>query len=291
MTNKSVLGIGINISKKEKSIIQTNLKLEDITLDTASIKDLKIKVKNSITEIEIKDKDLFSYDYIWIQSGWNTTHMAYLLDLYLTQKNIPHNKTNTSITKLSDILILASNNINVPNTYFQNGLKINHTNLTEIESTCKLPCIYKTSLGSLGSNVYLIDKAKDIIQTIMEKRKFNRYIFQEYIPNDFDYRIVVANGIPTSRCKRTRISDEYRNNAALGAKETFINPKEIPFQTLDIAIRSAKALNLNWAGVDVVTDKETGIDYILEVNRRPGLTEESTEIIAAYSYIKGLVGR
>lgn len=291
MTNKSVLGIGINISKKEKEIIQKNLKLEDITLDTASIKDLKIKVKDSVTETEIKDKNLLSYDYIWIQSGWNTTHMAYLLDLYLTQKNIPHNKTNTSITKLSDILILASHNINVPNTYFQNGLKINHQNLSEIENTCKLPCIYKTSLGSLGSNVYLIDKAKDIIQTIMEKRKFNRYIFQEYIPNDFDYRIVVANGVPTSICKRTRINDDYRNNAALGAKETFHNTQDIPLETLDIAIRSAEALNLNWAGVDVVTDKETGIDYILEVNRRPGLTEESTEIVAAYSYIKELVGR
>ncbi|KKQ04327.1 MAG: hypothetical protein US14_C0015G0012, partial [candidate division WS6 bacterium GW2011_WS6_36_26] len=60
---------------------------------------------------------------------------------------------------------------------------------------------------------------------------------------------------------------------------------------IDIAIRSAKALKLKWAGVDVVTDKDTGHNYILEVNRRPGLTEKSTEISAAYKYIKGLVGR
>ncbi len=30
---------------------------------------------------------------------------------------------------------------------------------------------------------------------------------------------------------------------------------------LDIAIRSAKALNLKWAGVDIVTNKNTGKNY------------------------------
>jgi len=291
MINRSVLAIGINTPAEEKILIQKKLKQKDITLDTASIKDIIFEIIDGRISVNINSKDLSKYDYVWIQSGWNTTHMAYLLHLYLKSQDIPHNKTNIHNTKLSDIFHLASKNVLVPNTFFHNGLKVNEQNIEEIEKVCKLPCIYKTSLGSLGDNVFLIDQAENIEKTIKENGKYNRYLFQEYIPNDFDYRVVIANGKSTSVCKRTRVKDKYRNNVALGASEDFIKLKNVPEEVLDIAIQSAKALRLNWAGVDVVTDKDTGINYVLEVNRRPGLTEQSSETTAAYMYIKGLVGR
>ncbi|HOF79063.1 MAG TPA: ATP-grasp domain-containing protein [Candidatus Dojkabacteria bacterium] len=289
MINRTVLAIGINIPAQEKIAIQKKLKLKDITLDVASIKDIIFTIIGGKIDVEIKDKDLKQYDYVWIQSGWNTTHMAYLLHLYLKSKEIPHNKTNAHSTKLSDIFSLASKNILVPNTFFHNGLKVNNENISDIEKICKLPCIYKTSLGSLGSNVYLIDKKTDIEQTIKENGKYNRYIFQEFIPNTFDYRVVISNGKPESVCRRTRIKDKFRNNVALGASEDFVNVKDVSKDILELAIQSAKALKLNWAGVDVVTDTDTGRNYVLEVNRRPGLTVKSSEISAACKYINDLV--
>lgn len=291
MDNRSVLAVGINTPAEEKIIIQDKLKLKDITLDTASIKDIVFEIIDGVITVNIKGKDLKQYDYVWIQSGWNTTHMAYLLHLYLKSQKIPHNRTNSHNTKLSDIFTLAYKGVLVPNTYFHNGLHVSNENITEIAQVCKLPCIYKTSLGSLGCNVFLIDKEEEIRQTIKDNGKYNRYIFQQYIPNDFDYRVVIANGKSTSVCKRTRVTDKFRNNVALGASEEFIKVKDVPVDVIDIAIQSANALKLKWAGVDVVTDKDTGQNYILEVNRRPGLTEKSTEISAAYKYIKGLVGR
>jgi len=291
MENRTVLAVGINTPVEEKVIIQEKLKLKDITLDTASIKDIVFEIIDGVITVNIRGKDLKQYDYVWIQSGWNTTHMAYLLHLYLKSQKIPHNKTNSHNTKLSDIFTLAYKGVLVPNTYFHNGLNVSEDNITEIANVCKLPCIYKTSLGSLGCNVFLVDKKEEIKQTIKENGKYNRYIFQQYIPNDFDYRVVIANSKSTSVCKRTRVTDKFRNNVALGACEEFIKVKDVPMEVIDIAIQSANALKLKWAGVDVVTDKDTGENYILEVNRRPGLTEKSTEISAAYKYIKGLVGR
>lgn len=291
MINRTVLAIGINTPIEEKILIQKKLKLKDITLDTASIKDIVFEIVNGIITVDIKGKDLKQYDFVWIQSGWNTTHMAYLLHLYLKSQHIPHNKTNSHNTKLSDIFSLAYRGVLVPNTYFHNGLKISDENIKEIVKVCKLPCIYKTSLGSLGCNVFLIDKKEEIANVVKENKKYNRYIFQQYIPNDFDYRVVIANGKSTSVCKRTRVTDKFRNNVALGAYEEFIKVKEVPADVIAIAIKSANALKLKWAGVDVVTNKDTGENYILEVNRRPGLTESSSETVAAYRYIKGLVGR
>lgn len=290
MTKHSILAIGINSTSEEKVKIQKKLKLENITVDVASIKDILFTIIDGIPTLKINGNNFNDYDYVWIQSGWNTTHMAYLLHLYLKYKGIPHNKTNTHNTKLSDIFSLTSKGILVPNSFFHNGLRIDNESITIIEAVCKFPCIYKTSLGSLGSHVYLINKKEDIGKTIMENGKYNRYLFQEYISNDFDYRIVVANGEATSISKRTRIHDGYRNNVALGAKEEFIDICDVPASILDIATSSTKALKLNWAGVDVVTDKNTGKSYVLEVNRRPGLTEKSSEILAACKFITALVG-
>lgn len=291
MINRTVLAVGINTPAEEKILIQKKLKLKDITLDTASIKDIVFEIIDGVITVNIKGKDLKQYDFVWIQSGWNTTHMAYLLHLYLKSQHIPHNKTNSHNTKLSDIFSLAYKGVLVPNTYFHNGLRISNKNIEEIINVCKLPCIYKTSLGSLGCNVFLIDKEEEIANVVKENKKYNRYIFQQYIPNDFDYRVVIANGKSTSVCKRTRVTDKFRNNVALGAFEEFIKIKDVPADVIAIAIKSANALKLKWAGVDVVTDKDTGQNFILEVNRRPGLTESSSETVAAYQYIKGLVGR
>ena len=285
MSKKSILAIGINVNVDEKKKIQKKLNSKNILLDFASIKDLFLKIVDGEIFAKVLNKDFKDYDYVWIQSGWNTTHMAYLLHLYFKSKKIKHNKTNIHNTKLSDLLFLSLNGVRVPNTFFHNGLQINSEIILEIERVCKLPCIYKTLLGSCGDKVHLIEKKEDIGRTIKENGRFNRYIFQEYISNDFDYRVVVSNGEPISVCRRIRTTDEYRNNVALGAKEEFLGINEVPKSVLDIAIQSAKALKLRWAGVDVLTDKNTNKNYVLEVNRRPGLTENSSEVLAAYEYV------
>lgn len=208
-------------------------KENNIHLDFASIKDPVFKILNGSVSSNIGGNDLKEYKYVWIQSGWTTTHMANLLHMYLQSKGIPHNVPNKQDTKISDIFTLAINGISVPNTFFHNGLKINDEHIDEIENVCKFPCIYKKLTGSLGSQVFLIEEKGLIPQVIKEYKKYNSYIFQQYIPNDFDYRIVVANGKAVSICKRTRINDTYRNNVALGASEEFISIENTPKEILN----------------------------------------------------------
>ncbi|KKR06130.1 MAG: SSU ribosomal protein S6P modification protein [candidate division WS6 bacterium GW2011_GWF2_39_15] len=287
--NHSILAVGINTTASEKIRIQKELMKNDIMLDTASIKDIIFSIVDGKVNTYIKGKEIRNYGYVWIQSGWKTTHMAYLLHLCLESEDIQHNMTNIHATKLSDIFFLASKGVLVPNTYFHNSLKIDDGNIGEIEKICGLPCIYKTSLGSLGNNVYLIKEKSEIKSTIRSIGGYNRYVFQEYIPNDFDYRVIIANGLPTSVCIRSRVADEYRNNVALGATEKFINVDSVSPEILKLAVNAAKALSLNWAGIDIVTSKITGVNYVLEVNRRPGLTQNSLETVAAFNYIGTLL--
>ena len=56
MINRSVLAVGINTPVEEKIIIQEKLKLKDITLDTASIKDIVFEIIDGKISVDIKGK-------------------------------------------------------------------------------------------------------------------------------------------------------------------------------------------------------------------------------------------
>ena len=104
MVRYSVLAVGINSTKKEKAKIQKELKLDNINLDVASIKEVLFRLKEGKISASIAGKNPSKYDYILIQSGWSTTHMAYLLHLYLKSQKIPHNIPSTQSTDRKSVV-------------------------------------------------------------------------------------------------------------------------------------------------------------------------------------------
>ncbi|MBU1126779.1 hypothetical protein KKF11_00320, partial [Patescibacteria group bacterium] len=69
---------------------------------------------------------------------------------------------------------------------------------------------------------------------------------------------------------------EFRSNVSLGAKEEFIDIEKAPAEMKEIVIKATKVLNLEIAGADVLIDSTTGKQWILEVNRGPGLTYDTS---------------
>jgi hypothetical protein len=67
--------------------------------------------------------------------------------------------------------------------------------------------------------------------------------------------------------RRNRVKKDFRTNYSLGG--TVEKTKVTPEQE-EIAINSAKAIGCNWCGVDIIVDKKTGKNYVLEVNASPG---------------------
>lgn len=315
---KNILAIGINTPLTEKQNLINSIKDKQIILKIIDIKDIIIQVVNSQFYIYVNEKnaktseevldlpefinletrkksnkvfqeiDIVSYDFVWIQSGWNTSHIAYILHLYLKQKKVDHNIPNIHQTKFSDIFSLAKAGISIPNIYFHANNKISNKEKKNIAKICKFTCIYKTLIGSLGSEVYQIKTLQGIKRMIKNINEPFKYLFQEYIPNDFDYRVIIVNGQADSICMRIRENDNFRNNVALGAKEVFILKKDTPIEVINLAIKASKILKLKWSGVDIVVDKTTNKPYILEVNRRPGLTEFSQELSSAFKYLNDL---
>jgi len=68
---------------------------------------------------------------------------------------------------------------------------------------------------------------------------------------------------------------EFRSNVALGAREEFYPLADLPPKMEEIAVKAAKTLNIQIAGVDLLEEKVTKKVWLLEVNRGPGFTYDT----------------
>ena len=105
---------------------------------------------------------------------------------------------------------------------------------------------------------------------------YNKYlpiIIQEYIPLNYDVRVMVLDGEILGAMKRKVITDgsDFRSNVSLGAEAEKIEITEIE---KDNAIKAAEAVDGKLVGIDFIPAKnrEKEQPYILEVNSMPGFS-------------------
>lgn len=114
-------------------------------------------------------------------------------------------------------------------------------------------------------------------------------MYQQFIPNEYDWGVLVANGKVVAAEKSYPKDGEFRNNACNGAKEVFVDVKDCPDEVKEMATSAAKALDLKWCRSDIVVDKHTGKPYLLEVNRYPGITKGTDELKAVVAHLQNLL--
>ncbi len=132
--------------------------------------------------------------------------------------------------------------------------------LDTTESRLGYPIIVKNVYGSMGKEVYKADNRTELDE-LFNKLKFFPHLYQKAImPLGTDIRVTVIGGKAVSAMRRTSMSD-FRSNAALGGT---CEKTELTDDLKDISELSAKILNLDYAGVDVLSD---GVkNYVCEVN-------------------------
>lgn len=146
----------------------------------------------------------------------------------------------------------------------------------------KFPLVLKMLSGSHGIGVSIVDSMeslKSVIQTIWKANGNVELLIQEKIESDYDLRVHVltrrfnspspsdTDSIILGYMRRNRIDKDFRTNFSLGG--TVEKTKVTPEQE-ELSIASAKAVGCNWCGVDIIVDKKTGKNYVLEVNSSPG---------------------
>lgn len=140
------------------------------------------------------------------------------------------------------------------------------------------PVIVKNPFGSYGNGVTIIESMRALNSFLTWSRPL--YLMQEYVKysKGKDIRIFVVNGKVVGAMMRSAKKGEFRSNIELGGVGT---PVELTSEEITIALRAVQALDLDYAGVDVMRSKNGPV--VLEVNSNPGFKalEKATGISIA----------
>jgi RimK family alpha-L-glutamate ligase len=135
------------------------------------------------------------------------------------------------------------------------------------------PVIVKGSGGDRGTRVFKADNLKQLEKLVRRLRKTEteegrRYLLQEYIENDGDFRVLVLGEKVLGVMKRASAKKgEFRNNYSAGGR---VEVADLPEEVKELAMRAAKICGLAVAGVDVAfRDFDIKKPVIWEVNKGP----------------------
>lgn len=135
------------------------------------------------------------------------------------------------------------------------------------------PIIIKGSGGDRGTRVFKADNLEELEKLVRDLRKSEteegkRYMLQEFIPNDGDYRVLVLGKKVLGVMKRSSQSlEEFKNNYSMGGK---VEVAKLPQNILDLAVKAAEVCGLSIAGVDIAfRDYDISKPVVWEVNKGP----------------------
>lgn len=241
----------------------------------------KISVKKILyEEIEILPKhDFFKkFDFCILRDPYNTG-----IDF---SRQLSRMKTFFNRNNLLDFNTL-NKFPNYENKLFQNIFFSKHKikmakfyhilNLDELDNL-KFPLIIKKRISSRGKEVFLT-KSKYYTEKIFENKDIKDYIFEEYIPLDKDYRIIIIDNKIIGSVSRN-INIHIGKLKKIGVK---INVKtSIPDKIKKMALKISKLIECDFAGIDIFEGKDKKV-YFGECNLSPQFTsfEKATKINVA----------
>ncbi|MFI3294452.1 MAG: RimK family alpha-L-glutamate ligase [Rikenellaceae bacterium] len=138
-----------------------------------------------------------------------------------------------------------------------------------VAAALELPFVAKSLVGSCGDGVYLVD-SRESFERVVEQHK--DVLVQSFISNSTgrDIRVWVIGDRVAGAVLRYN-SDSFLSNYAQGGSAMAIN---LPPEVEELALRSTRALGLDFAGVDILFDK--GDRYVVcEVNANAGFRTHS----------------
>lgn len=178
--------------------------------------------------------------------------------------------------KLRATQLLARAGIDIPKTIFSRGTLSPEEIESLVEELGGPPIVIKLARGTHGRGVVLAETrkaAKSVLQGfyVMEEEGTN-ILLQEYIEEaeGADIRAFVVAGKVIASMQRQSVGEEFRSNIHQGGTGT---PIKLTDEERKVAVKAAKAMGLNIAGVDLIRSKRGPL--VLEVNPSPGFAIEN----------------
>jgi len=197
---------------------------------------------------------------------------------HLDMMGVPVLASSASIARSRDKLrclqLLSRFGVDIPRTVMAHD-RSNVSRL--VEEVGGLPAIIKLLRGTQGVGVMLASSMAEVQSALNTFSELGHEIFlQEFVRESEgrDVRALVVGERVVGAMRRTAKKGEFRSNLHRGGEGT---PIELPKMYADAAVKAARIIGLEIAGVDML-ESSTG-PKIMEVNSSPGFRglEEATQ--------------
>lgn len=268
---------------------QIEEQLPQTTVDTCHYRDVslfittgKIVARRISTGVELND-----YDLVYFKSFYRYTEVAAAVANYLQQEGVKYLcqeiDQSISFSKLTQYSRLARCDLPIiPTVFVEKAAWADGVRL--IESSFGFPCVFKAIDAKGGDVNFLVLNSAELIAAT--KQHNCDFVAQQFIDNDYDLRVLIANNKVECVIKRQRLDNKtHLNNTSKGASSQLLEPENLDSAILDIARRAAAEFRREIAGVDIMINKATGVPVILEVNASPQVATGAftDEKIAVYA--------
>ena len=279
-------------SKDIESGIKKYTKAENIYVITY-LNDISIFLSDDKKpKIFIGDLDINTFDKVIFLTWESKRELVSSIKEYCIKFNIEQRDINDQIgnmrsAKLFQMMKCACNNLPIPKTIYYSW-ELLSTKYEEILNFLGKNFIMKLTTGSKGTNVHLIKTESEFLSCI-ENYPSQELIFQEFIPNKFDYRLNIFNYKVAVGTKRLRSEvEEFRNNTFLGATETYTKRNETDPELVLLGENCSTIFKKQLAGVDIIKSTVDNKYRIIEVNDNPGMTNNTIEEEEFYLWLLSL---
>lgn len=286
--------------RKAAKKLGVNLDLISYNRVTYDTETCQVKLRDHLAsekEIHKKALDLGEYDVLFFRTtGKHWEEVNLILDAVDRNKVVivdplVNNGRPSDACKAYQMLALKRAGIDVPKTIYGSLFYLRDNAAKYFE----FPIIIKGSGGDRGTRVFKANNQEELNKLTMDLRTSEvedgkRYMVQEYIENDGDYRVLVLGQKVLGVMKRSsQNKTEFRNNYSAGGK---VEVSDLPEEIKKLAVKAAEVCGLWVAGVDVAFrnfDKSRPV--VWEVNKGPQFKGfmEATGIDVPTEIVKFLV--
>lgn len=263
-----------------------------------SFTDLLFDIKIGKVKIKVKNTDITNFNLVFVRRAGKYVRFMGAISKYLDYKKIKFvdpafREIGMSMDKVSSALRLAIKRVPVPETIFCFRESVN-LNKKRIIKALGLPIIAKAILSQRNQDIYILKVEEDFEKLLKKSKK--QFIFQKFMKIDREYRfLIMGEKVMVLEQKDKR---NYENLKVcyqdLNSPSVFLDLDCATQDANRIALRSAKILGLDIAGVDLAIEKESNKNFIIEVNKGPGIepdAKKSPELKAFSDYLLNVIAR
>jgi ribosomal protein S6--L-glutamate ligase len=235
-------------------------------------RDCYASIEQDNPTVSYRGEDLAKFDAIIPRIAANMTRYGTAIVRQLEMQGVYTVSSSIAINrsrdKLRSLQLLARSGVGIPKTIVSR----NSTDIDDlIDKVGGTPVIIKLARGTHGNGVVLAESkkaAKSVLQALyLSNEDGTNVLLQEFVEESAgtDIRAFVVGGRVVASMKRQSLDDDFRSNLHKGGEGTVVKLTE---QETKMAIKAAKAMGLNVAGVDLMRSARGPL--VLEVNSSPG---------------------